>query len=78
MKASRVAVTGLGVISALGYNRKENWECLAAGRSGIGPIESVDASKLRFHNAAEVRNFDPSTHFDGGKRVFWTASLSLP
>ncbi len=33
----RVAVTGLGVISALGHNAQEFWQALEAGRSGIAP-----------------------------------------
>ena len=67
MRATRVAVTGVGVICALGKNRGETWENLAAGRSGIGPIENVDPSKLRFRNGAEVKNFDATAHFDGNK-----------
>jgi nodulation protein E len=40
---------------------------LRAGRSAIGPIQSVDCSTLRFQNGAEVRGFDPLAHFEGGK-----------
>jgi len=60
----RVAVTGLGAVSALGHNVPEFWESLKAGRSGIGPLEHVDRTKLRFQNGAEVRNFNPQAHFD--------------
>lgn len=67
MVPRRVAVTGLGIISPLGHNLAENWESLRAGRSAIGPIESVDCSTLRFQNGAEVRDFDPLAHFEGGK-----------
>jgi nodulation protein E len=67
MVPRRVAVTGLGIISPLGHNLVENWESLRAGRSAIGPIESVDCSTLRFQNGAEVRGFDPLAHFEGGK-----------
>ncbi|MCW5981636.1 MAG: beta-ketoacyl-[acyl-carrier-protein] synthase family protein [Bryobacteraceae bacterium] len=67
MSATRVAVTGLGVICALGRNREETWTSLAAGRSGIGPLASVDASKLRFRNGAEVRGYDSNEHFEGNK-----------
>ncbi|HYL36825.1 MAG TPA: beta-ketoacyl-[acyl-carrier-protein] synthase family protein [Bryobacteraceae bacterium] len=61
---TRVAVTGLGVISALGGNRCEFWQALAEGRSSILPIESVDRAQLRFQNGAEVRNYDASRYFD--------------
>ena len=60
----RVAVTGLGVISAIGNSSTDFWQALEAGRSGIGPLQAVDPALLRFTNAAEVRNFTPSEHFD--------------
>jgi nodulation protein E len=60
----RVVVTGLGVISALGHNACEFWQALAAGQTGIAPLESVDRALLRFQNAAEVRNYDPARYFD--------------
>ena len=62
----RVAITGLGAISALGQNSVEFWRALVKGESGIGPLSLVDASKLRFKNGAEVRNYDPSKHFPNG------------
>lgn len=60
----RVAVTGLGIICALGENASEFWQGLIAGRSAIGPIEAVDTSSFRFHSGAEVRNYDAARHFD--------------
>ncbi len=60
----RVAVTGLGVISALGHDRKQFWEALAAGRSGIRPMTLVDRSLFRFPNGAEVPDYDPLRWFD--------------
>ncbi|MBZ5694044.1 MAG: beta-ketoacyl-[acyl-carrier-protein] synthase family protein [Acidobacteriia bacterium] len=69
MAARRVAITGLGIISPLGLNVAETWAALREGRSGIGPIKSVDGSKwgLKIQNGAEVRGFDPLKHFTGGK-----------
>ena len=64
MRQRQVAVTGLGAICALGQNVREVWNALCGGRSGIGPIESVDVSGLRFQNGAEVRGYDPACHFD--------------
>ncbi|GGM85862.1 beta-ACP synthase [Dyadobacter beijingensis] len=51
----RVLVTGMGMISAIGNNVRENHESLRAGRSGIGKVawfESLYASQLPF---GEVR-----------------------
>ena len=59
----RVVVTGVGVISALGLDTASFAESLAAGRTGIGQIESIDATQLRFQNAAEVRNYAPADYF---------------
>jgi nodulation protein E len=60
----RVVITGIGIISALGSNRDEFWQALSTGCSGIRPIEGADRSQLRFQNAAEVQNYDPSRYFD--------------
>ena len=60
----RVAVTGIGVISALGRDCREFWRSLRQGLSGIAPLQSVDPALLRFSQGAEVRNFAPSTYFD--------------
>ncbi len=60
----RVAVTGIGVISALGANRESFWRALAAGESGIRPMELVEPGTVRFPNAAEVRDYRIADHFD--------------
>src|SRR5262245_10323084 len=60
----RVAVTGLGCISALGETPAEFWSALVEARSGIAPLRCVPAGRLRFANGAEVRDFDPALHFD--------------
>ena len=59
----RVAVTGMGMICALGHNVEQCWKGLREGRSAIARMELVDPSRLRFQNAAEVRGFEPSKHF---------------
>ena len=60
----RVVITGIGVVSALGNNRRDFWNSLENGRSGIGQITGTDVSGLRFQNAAEVRDFDPTEYFN--------------
>jgi nodulation protein E len=64
MSTRRVAVTGLGVISALGNNTSETWNAVCEGRSGIAPIHSIDVSKLRFQYGAQVCRYDPSKYFE--------------
>jgi nodulation protein E len=59
----RVAITGLGVIAALGNNAGEFWKGLCSGQCGIARITQADTSQLRFQNGAEVRGYDSSQHF---------------
>jgi nodulation protein E len=63
----RVAITGIGVISALGNDISKFWDKLSSGVPGIAPIRLVDCSRMRFQNGAEVQGFDPTTHFDPSK-----------
>jgi nodulation protein E len=60
----RVAVTGIGVISALGRARDDFWRALAAGVSGIRPMTLVPPGSVRFPNAAEVPDFRVEDHMD--------------
>jgi nodulation protein E len=69
MASRRVAITGLGIISALGLDLAENWKALCAGRSGIGQLQVADVAGvgLKLQNGAQVHGFDPLKHFEGGK-----------
>ena len=58
----RVVVTGMGVISPLGHTVAETWDCILAGKSGIGPITRFDATDYAVKFAAEVKNWDASKY----------------
>src|SRR5437763_1374315 len=62
--ARRVAVTGIGVVSALGLDRESFWDSLQNGRCGIRPMQCFPPSEFRFTNAAEIPDFDPDRYFD--------------
>src|SRR5579871_3545717 len=66
----RVAITGVGAISALGRNAAEFGESLRQGRCGIGPIETADVSQLRFQNGAEVKGYSHHPYFDDRRADF--------
>ena len=72
MAPRRVVVTGLGIISPLGLNLADNWKSLSEGRPGIGPIESVDVSRvpMKLLNAAQVRGFNAEKHFEAGRDAY--------
>jgi 3-oxoacyl-[acyl-carrier-protein] synthase II len=60
----RVAITGVGVITAVGSGREAFWSALTAGRSGIARIEVFDTSHLKTTIAGVCRDFRPTDFFD--------------
>lgn len=58
----RVVVTGCGVISPVGLTVADFWSSLIAGRSGIAPISTFDATGFTVRIAGEVRGFDPARY----------------
>lgn len=60
----RVAITGMGAISALGPDAGCAWKAMREGRSAITPLCGFDEPTLRVNVAAQVRDFDPQLHFD--------------
>ena len=49
-----VAVTGLGMVCALGSGVEETWQAVVAGASGIRKTERIDTSQLSCHYSGEV------------------------
>ena len=64
MELKRVVVTGMGALTPLGNTAPETWENLKKGVSGAGPITHFDASKFKTQFACEIKNFNPTDHFD--------------
>ncbi|TDB39918.1 MAG: beta-ketoacyl-[acyl-carrier-protein] synthase II [Actinobacteria bacterium] len=60
----RVAVTGIGAVSALGPNAATTWEGLIAGRSGVHEITAFDTSAYSTRFAATLDDWDPSPWLD--------------
>src|SRR6266849_6779055 len=52
-----IAVTGVGVVSSIGFGREQFWSALCAGRSGIAPIERFPVAPGGPRLGAEVRGF---------------------
>ena len=55
----RVAITGIGLVSALGLGTHQNWKALVAGECGIKPITRFDTEQFSVKIAGEVKGFDP-------------------
>lgn len=60
----RVAITGIGCISALGHNAAQFWDALSNGVSGIGPLTKVADQRLDAGIAAEIKDYAAVDHFD--------------
>jgi 3-oxoacyl-[acyl-carrier-protein] synthase II len=60
----RVAITGLGPVTAIGSGRDRFWEGLRACRSPVRRLTRFDPAQWRSHLAAEVDDFDPADFMD--------------
>lgn len=60
----RVVITGMGMVTPLGLNVKENWQAILAGKSGIGPLTKFDLPDFPVKIAGEVKNFRPEDYID--------------
>src|ERR1700737_2519647 len=58
-KTSKVVISGVGVVSAVGIGKTAFWTGLTEGRNGVQPIEAFDTSAYRTHKGGEVKNFSP-------------------
>jgi 3-oxoacyl-[acyl-carrier-protein] synthase II len=58
----RAVITGVGVVSPLGFGKEENWEALKTGKAGLQNITLFDPTPFPVKNAGEVKNFDLSKY----------------
>jgi len=63
MSNRRIVITGMGAVTPLGLDVTTTWDNLIAGKSGVSPITSWDASKYDCRFAAQVSGFEPRKHF---------------
>jgi len=64
MNRRRVAITGLGCVTALSESVDEVFGALCEGRSGVSTIESFDASAFTVRFAGEIKHFDVSKYIE--------------
>ncbi len=62
MGVDRIAVTGIGLYSAVGNNRREFWSSLVEGVSGGAYISGFDATSFKSRVAAEIKGFEPEAY----------------
>ncbi|MCE7887727.1 MAG: beta-ketoacyl-[acyl-carrier-protein] synthase II [Alphaproteobacteria bacterium PRO2] len=61
----RVVVTGMGIVSPLGFGVAHNWAAITAGKSGIRKIESFDLTDISSHIAGIVPRTEDQNPKDG-------------
>jgi 3-oxoacyl-[acyl-carrier-protein] synthase II len=61
---SRIVVTGMGMITAVGLDKETTFDNILAGKTGVDTISSFDASNYSVQIAAEIKDFDPATVMD--------------
>ena len=69
MNDRRVAVTGIGVITAAGKNLDDTWKKVLLGESAIDIITRFDISNFKVSLAAEIKDFDPEQYVEEKKEV---------
>lgn len=52
--STRIAITGVGLVTALGATREESWRRMLEGECGIRPTTVFDTEGYRSRVAAEV------------------------
>ncbi len=65
----RVVVTGIGMVSPLGFGVAHNWSAITAGKSGIKKIEHFDLTDISSHIAGIVPRTDDPAPKDGAFNV---------
>ncbi len=56
MTSRRVAITGLGIVSAVGRGKAAFWDALLCGKSGAAPVKSFPTEAYRTHRGCEVKD----------------------
>jgi len=64
MELKKVVVTGIGALTPIGNSANEFWEALSKGVSGAAFITKFDPAPFRTKFACELKNYDPSDHYD--------------
>ncbi len=68
MSRRRVAITGLGLVCALGLDRESSWRAMCAGRCGIGELTLFESEGYRSRMVAEVPAYDAAAFFTPWER----------
>ncbi len=57
-----MVITGLGIVSSVGFGKEAFWDSLTKGKSGVSNITAFDTTPFTTRFAGEIKNFDPSAY----------------
>lgn len=60
----RVVVTGVGVVSALGFGVNQFWGAIKEGKSAVSTVTRFDVTNFPTKVAAEIKSFEPTEFID--------------
>ena len=60
----RVVITGMGAITPIGKNVKENWEAILNKKCGIDEITLLDTTNFKTKLAGEIKDYKYEDYFD--------------
>lgn len=72
IRARRVVVTGMGVVTPIGLDVAEFWAAMKEGKNGVSPLEGFPLDDLKILIAAQIKNFDHKArlkHFQRDKII---------
>ena len=69
----RVAITGMGMVSPLGFGVDHNWDAITNGKSGIKKIEHFEVSDI----ASQIAGIIPTTKDDNPTNGAFNADLFM-
>lgn len=73
----RIVITGIGVVSSIGIGKKDFWNNLLNGKSGISKISSFDTSAHFTHYGGEVKIFNPEDFIPFERIRFMSRSTQM-
>lgn len=73
----RVAVTGVGAVTAGGHNAEDSWRAMVEGRSGIGPITLFDPEPYPVRIQAEVTGFELGDRADAKQQRYMNRGVTF-
>jgi len=77
MSRRRVAITGLGLVTAFGSGVEPLWQGLMDGRSAVARARGFDPSGLPVDHVAELPEIDLSSRFTPKQTAYWSRATRV-